>query len=84
MSSQPKAEALTHRHRAMLRAVDAGRGEVLCGCTPDLLIDGRFCDHVATHELFRAGLIIADSGTLGHRVAARVTDEGRLILMAAR
>lgn len=31
------------------QAVDAGRAEALCGCAPDLLIDGRFCDHVATH-----------------------------------
>jgi hypothetical protein len=84
MSPQPNSKALTHRHRAILRAVDAGRGEVLCGCAPDLLIDGRFCDHVTTHELFRAGLIIAQPGPLGHRVAARVTDAGRLILAAAR
>jgi hypothetical protein len=84
MSPQPNSSALTHWHRAILRAVDAGRSEVLCGCAPDLLIDGRFCDYVATHELFRAGLIIAQPGPLGHPVAAWVTDAGRLILAAAR
>jgi hypothetical protein len=68
----------------MLRAIDAGRGEALCGCTPDLLIDGRYCDHLAAHELFRAGLIIAaEQGPLGHRVAARITDSGRQVLGAA-
>jgi hypothetical protein len=61
-------------------AVDAGRPEVLCGHGPDLLIDGRFCDHHATHQLFRAGLIVAEPGRLGRRVAARATDQGRLIL----
>jgi hypothetical protein len=52
-----------------VRAVDAGRGKVLCGHVLDLLVDGRFCDHVATHELFRAGLMITESGPLGRRVA---------------
>lgn len=66
-----------------VRAVEAGRGEVLCGHGPGLLIDGRFCDHVAPHELFRAGLIIAEPGPLGRRVAALATDQGRLILAAA-
>lgn len=80
MHLRHKNASLTHRHRAMLRAVDAGRGEALCGYTPDLLIDGRFCDHVATLELFRAGLIDAESGPLGQRVSARITEKGRLVL----
>jgi hypothetical protein len=70
----------TDRHRAMLRAVDSGRAEALCGRVPDLLIDGRFCDFVATGELFRAGLISARPGPRGHRVAVRVTDAGRSVL----
>lgn len=80
MSPQMNSVALTQRHRAMLRAVDAGRGEAVCGRAPDLLIDGRFCDFVATVELFRAGLISASPGPSGRRVAVEVTDAGRSIL----
>jgi hypothetical protein len=67
----------------MLRAIDDGRGELLCGCAPDLLIDGRFCDYIATHDLLRAGLIEGAIGPLGRRITARVTDRGRQILTAA-
>jgi hypothetical protein len=84
MSLKPVEHALTNRHRAMLKAVDAGRAEALCGCSPDLLIDGRYCDHLAAHELFRAGLIAAaEPGSVGQRVAARITDSGRSALAAA-
>jgi hypothetical protein len=83
MFSTPGRSTLTSRHRAILRAVEAGRGEALCGCAPDLLIDGRFCDYIATRELFRAGLIDTDPGPPGRRAAARVTDEGRRILAVA-
>jgi hypothetical protein len=83
MFSIPSRSTLTSRHRAILRAVEAGRGEALCGCAPDLLIDGRFCDYVATHELFRTGLLATDPGPPGRRAAARVTDEGRRFLAAA-
>ena len=77
-------DTLPQRHRALLRAVGAGRGEVLRGCAPTLLIDGRFCDHVATHELFLAGLIYTDPGPPGSRAVAHVTDEGRLVLAHSR
>lgn len=80
MSLRANGVALPQRHRAILRAVDAGRGEAVCGRAPDLLIDGRFCDIVATRELFRAGLISASPGPRGRRVAVRVTDAGRSIL----
>jgi hypothetical protein len=81
MSFKPVEHALTNRHRAMLKAVDAGRAEALCGCAPDLLIDGRYCDHLAAHELFRAGLIaVVAPGSVGQRVAARLTDTGRSVL----
>lgn len=80
MSPQTKSVSLTQRHRAMLRAVDAGRGEAVCGRPPDLLIDGRFCDFVATGELFRAGFLSASPGPRGRRVAVQVTDAGRSIL----
>jgi len=32
--------ALSHRDLVMLRAVAAGGAQLLCGCLPDLLIDG--------------------------------------------
>ncbi|WP_214369150.1 hypothetical protein [Pseudonocardia sp. H11422] len=84
MSPTTSQPTLTRRHLAMLRAVAAGRGEALCGCEPDLLIDGRYCDHVATHELFHAGLIsTAEPGPIGRRVAAGITDSGRQVLGAA-
>ncbi|MHA6795628.1 hypothetical protein ACVGVM_19235 [Pseudonocardia bannensis] len=84
MSPSTNQPLLTPRHLAMLRAVAAGRGEALCGCEPDLLIDGRFCDHLATHELFHAGLIItAEPGPIGRRVAADITDIGRQALTVA-
>jgi hypothetical protein len=84
MSSKSVEHTLTNRHRAILKAVDAGRAEALCGCAPDLLIDGRYCDHLAAHVLFRAGLIaVAEPGSVGQRVAARLTDTGRSVLSAA-
>jgi hypothetical protein len=84
MSVKPVEQTLTNRHRAMLKAVDAGRAEALCGCAPDLLIDGRYCDHLAVRELFSAGLIaVAEPGSVGQRVAARITDSGRSVLKAA-
>lgn len=83
-SLQPDPSALPHRHRAILRAVDAGRGEVLCGCAPNLLIDGRFCDQVATYELFRAGLITAEPGPWGRRAAVRVTAAARPIIASSQ
>lgn len=79
----PSPPTLTRRHLAMLQAVAVGRGEALCGCEPDLLIDGRYCDHLASHELFRAGLIITvEPGVFGQRVAAVLTDSGRKVLGA--
>lgn len=84
MSLKPVAHTFTNRHRAMLKAVAAGRAEALYGCAPDLLIDGRYCDHLAAHELFRAGLIVvAETGSVGQRVAARLTEIGRSVLSAA-
>jgi hypothetical protein len=65
MLSIPSRSTLPSRHRAILRAVEAGRGEALCGCAPDLLIDGRFCDHAATGDLFRTGLLATGPGPLG-------------------
>jgi len=60
-----------------------GRGEALCGCA-NLLIDGRYCDQIAAHELFRTGLITAaEAKSVGQRVAARIAGSGRSVLEAA-
>ena len=67
---------LPQRHRAMLRAVDAGRAEVLCGSVPVLLIDGLFCDNVASDDLFRGQLVLPAIGPAGHRAVARVSEAG--------
>jgi hypothetical protein len=72
----------THRHLALLRAVDAGRCELTCSCEPDLFIDGRTCcDQTAAHLLAREGLIRhATQGPIGQRVPAQLTDAGRAVL----
>ena len=72
---------VNQRERQMLAAVAAGRGVLVCGCEPDLIIDGGWCDHVATRRLVRAGLIcgVCD-GPSGTRVDAIVTAAGRHVL----
>jgi hypothetical protein len=71
---------LTDRDRAILRAVGRGTAKIAVGAGPDLFLDGRSCaDQVAAHRLTRAGLIAATGpGTVGDRVAARLTAAGRL------
>jgi hypothetical protein len=48
---------LTGRELAMLRAVAAGSGELLCAGEPDLAIDGYRCDFLSAHHLTDAGLV---------------------------
>lgn len=73
---------LSHRDRAILRAVDSGRTELVLGAEPDLYVDGLCCsDQFAAHCLAHAGLIIAAGpGTPGQRVPARLTMAGRASL----
>ncbi len=51
------ATNLTARHRAMLRAVADGRGELLSGRHPTLSVDGRWCDFAATNDLVEHDLV---------------------------
>jgi hypothetical protein len=69
---------LTPRDRAILKAVAAGRAELVCGAEPDLLLDGRCCcDQVAAHRLARAGLIAPlVLARVGQRVPAGLTAAG--------
>ena len=76
--------ALTHRDRAILRAVAGGTAELLGGSEPDLLVDGRCCcDQMAARRLARAGLIAGTTpARLGQRVPARLTPAGHQELLA--
>jgi hypothetical protein len=75
---------ISGRDRAILRAVAAGRAELVLGAEPDLLLDGRYCcDQSAAHHLVRTGLIAATTlGTVGRRVAAGLTPAGHQALRA--
>jgi hypothetical protein len=72
------AALLTSRDRAILRAVAAGRAELVAGAEPDLLLDGRWCcDQPAAHRLAHAGLIApAVAAQTGQRVGAVLTAAG--------
>lgn len=71
-------DTLDGRSLAMLRAVSDGRGELVCSCEPDLIVDGcPVCDQFTAHRLARAGLIRpAVLGAGGERVRAVLTDAG--------
>lgn len=72
---------LSHRDRAVLRAVAAGRCKVAADVGVQLVIDGLYaCDQFVGTRLSEAGLIAAD----GCRPApARLTPSGRALLEAA-
>ncbi|GAB2756782.1 hypothetical protein JOM49_003112 [Amycolatopsis magusensis] len=71
-------QQITHRARAMLRAVQAGRAELTASCEPDLRVDGLHCsDQATSHQLARAGLIRAAGPALpGSWVRAELTPAG--------
>jgi len=77
-------ESLTHRDRAILRAVAGGTAEMSVSSEPDLYVDGRFCcDQLAARRLAHAGLIAgAAPAALGQRVPARLTPAGHQELLA--
>lgn len=70
---------LTHRDRAILRAVAMGSAELLGEAAPDLFLDGRCCtDQLAARRLARAGLIVAAGpAEAGTRRPARLTAAGQ-------
>ena len=75
---------LTHRDRAILRAVAAGSAELVAGAEPDMYLDGLACsDQFAAHRLVHAGLIAAlGPARTGQRSAARLTAHGAELLAA--
>lgn len=76
------AVILTERDRALLRAVAAGRCDIVPTGVPDLRVDGRwFCDQPRAHALLAAGLLArATTGDRGTPAAALLTHAGRAAL----
>jgi hypothetical protein len=73
--------ALSHRDRAILRAIAAGRCQITGGACAALTIDGlSCCDQFVGARLTSAGLVAAP----GPRPEpARLTESGRALLAAA-
>lgn len=80
--SAPSTEGgISHRERAMLRAVADGRAKMMAGCGCDLTIDGAWCDHLAAQHLLRAGLIRpVGSSDIGQMVPVEITPTGARLL----
>ena len=73
----PVAAVLSRRTLSLLRAVRVGRGVLVCGRVPHLLVDG--LNVCAQDTLALAGLIApAIPGQVGMRVLAVLTDAGKL------
>ena len=76
-------DLMTARHRAIMLAVSQGRAKVAASGHPDLTIDGRWCDHAATADLLRAGLLRpARLAEVDELVPARLTEQGHSLLRA--
>jgi hypothetical protein len=76
---------LSHRDRAILRAVAGGKAQLVVSAEPDLFLDGRCCsDQVAAHRLANAGLIVATTvAHTGQRVPAELSAAGYDELLAS-
>jgi hypothetical protein len=67
----------TSRHRAMLRAIADGRGQLVVKRVPNLAVDGRWCDFTATNDLIDNGLVCpAWPAPAGTRTPAVLTTAG--------
>ncbi|CCH33366.1 hypothetical protein ABZ816_18420 [Actinosynnema sp. NPDC047251] len=75
-------DELTHRARAMLRAIAAGRAEVTHSQEPDLRVDGLLCsDQATTRQLAHAGLVRpVELNGHGQWSPAELTPAGRALL----
>ena len=76
---------LSHRDRAILRAVAGGNAQLVVSSEPDLFLDGRCCsDQLAARRLAHDGLIAAaEPADTGQRVPAALTPAGRAQLLAS-
>ena len=76
----------TARHRSMLRAIAAGRGQVVVNRRASLTVDGLWCDFAATNDLFDNGLVQpawpASSGSTAPAVLTRTGAEVLAIMTA--
>ena len=74
--------ALSHRDRALLTAVEAGRCDLVPTAVPDVRVDGRwFCDQLRARALVAAGLVVGAAVGPGRAtVPALLTDAGRAAL----
>lgn len=73
--------SLTARDRALLRAVEAGRCDLVDGAAPEIRVDGRwYCDQARAHDLVTAGLLTALMTTGRGRGPAALTLAGRRAL----
>jgi hypothetical protein len=80
MTTTPQA-TLSHRDRAVLRAIADGRCQISGDIGVHLVIDGVCCcDQFVGTRLSQAGLIAADGSRPG---PARLTLSGRALLEAA-
>jgi hypothetical protein len=69
---------LTGRDRALLRAVAAGRCDLVTATAPELRVDGLwYCDQARAHDLVVAGFLIALRATGRDRGPATLTAAGR-------
>ena len=85
MTAVMSEPTLSHRERAMLRAVAQGRCELSGGSEPDLYVDGvPCCDQHTAHDLAHAGLVRAErAARLDERAPATLTEAGRRALSLA-
>ena len=76
------AATLTVRDRALLRAVAAGRCDLVVGAAPEFRVDGRwYCDQSRAHDLIAAGLLSALRASGRERGPAELTMAGRRALV---
>ena len=74
----PADGGLTARDRALLRAVAAGRCDLVVGAAPEFRVDGRwYCDQSRAHDLIAAGLLAALRTSGRERGPAALTVAGR-------
>ena len=68
---------MSHRARSLLRAVQIGHAELVCGRVPHLLVDGL---HVCDSDTLALAELIGPAipGQVGMRVLAVLTDAGKL------
>lgn len=73
----------TARHRAMLRAIADGRGQIVVARATNLSVDGLWCDFSATNDLVGNGLVQPVSGVPAGSIAPAVLTANGVRTLAA-